>query len=434
MMRKPRNNSRPGGGWRQLITRVLVFVALIAVTVTMVLPFIWMVSTSLKSGDEAVTGQIRWLPRTTLLKHDGQQLEVDIVERDHGRYRVRLLQDLELQPQPLRTAEQVFAAELQRFEPAGAELLLDGDALVTHPPVEADDRVGAKVTRKVWFDRDQDLWLNYQIEAEAEVLEVVAPPIATVRFAENTLNASLGLAGQTMTKVPSQDLIQKVSLNFGNYLEVLNVMPFLAYYRNSIIVAVCVTLGQIVTSAMAAYAFARMRFPFRESLFFAYLATLMIPAQVTMIPLFILMSKVGLANTLISLILPGMFGAYGTFMLRQYFLGIPREIEEAATIDGAGHWGVFLRVIAPMSKPAIVTLVIFTAMQTWNAFVWPLIMISDDHLKTLPIGIAAFNGTYSTDWTLLMAGCVMMVLPLIVLFLFGQRFFVRGIQLGAVKG
>jgi len=182
------------------------------------------------------------------------------------------------------------------------------------------------------------------------------------------------------------------------------------------------------------YAFARLEFPGREKLFFAYLGTMMIPYQVTLIPLFILMRYLGWIDSHLSLIVPACFSAFGTFLLRQFFLTIPKELEEAARIDGSSEFGIYSRIILPLAKPALATLGVFTFMWSWNDFMGPLIFINTMEKKTLTLGLASFQGMYTTDWTLLMAASVMALLPLIVIFLFAQRYFVEGITLSGIKG
>jgi multiple sugar transport system permease protein len=255
--------------------------------------------------------------------------------------------------------------------------------------------------------------------------------------------------------------------NYGKVYDTTQAMGggFARWYLNSVLVAVVVTLGQVTTSACAAYAFARLRFPGRDKLFFGYLATMMIPGAVTMIPNFILMRKttewltvaapfvnwdaprvmslfgrgheigrlLGL-DSYVALMVPAMFSAYGTFMLRQFYMSIPRDLEEAATIDGCGLFRIFTTIIVPLSKPALATLTIFTFMGNWQSFYWPLIMLTQDSMKTLPLGLLSFMGLYSTQWTLLMAGSMMMILPMILVFILGQKWFISGIQLGALKG
>ncbi|MCD6386410.1 carbohydrate ABC transporter permease [Candidatus Sumerlaeota bacterium] len=224
-----------------------------------------------------------------------------------------------------------------------------------------------------------------------------------------------------------------IPLNWQNYLDVWEAVPFARFYLNTVIVAVSVTAGQVATSSLAAYAFARLEFPGRDKVFFAYLATLMIPGAVTMIPVFILLRMIGWLNTYKALILPGMFSAYGTFLLRQFFLGIPTDIEDAARIDGCSAFGIYKNIILPLSKPALATLTIFTFLGAWRDFMWPLIVIDSPQKKTLTIGLAMFQGLHSTDWGLLMAASFLVMIPLILVFLFNQRFFIEGIKLAGLK-
>ena len=221
---------------------------------------------------------------------------------------------------------------------------------------------------------------------------------------------------------------------WANYVEVLRVVPFLRFFLNSIFVAVVVTAGQVLTSAMAAYAFSRLQFPGRDKLFFAYLATMMIPGSVTMIPVYVLLRCLGWIDTYKALVIPAMFSAYGTFMLRQFFMTLPKDLEDAAKIDGCSLFGIFWRIVLPLSKPALATLVTFTFMGSWGSFMWPLLVTNRMELKTLPVGLETFSTVYSTDWTLLMAGSVMAMLPVVLIFLFNQRFFVEGIKLTGIKG
>ncbi len=221
---------------------------------------------------------------------------------------------------------------------------------------------------------------------------------------------------------------------FGNYVEVIKTIAFGRYYFNSVFVALWVTFGQVVTSAAAAYAFARLRWKWRDRVFLMYLGTLMVPGLVTLIPNYWMLTELRLINTYTVLILPACFSAYGTFLLRQFMLTIPQSLDEAAEIDGASHWQIFWDVIMPLARPGLIVLAIFTFMGTYQSFFWPLVMIKDDYLRTLPIGLLYFDSSYGRETTLLMAASVMAMIPLIVLFVVGQRFFVKGIQLGAVKG
>ena len=210
---------------------------------------------------------------------------------------------------------------------------------------------------------------------------------------------------------------------------------FSRFVLNTVFFALAITLGQVITSSLAAFAFARLRFPGRKQVFFAYLATLMIPATVTMIPSYILLRELGWVNTYQAVILPSVFTAYGTFMLRQFFLTIPREIEDAARIDGCSPLGLYWRIALPLSTPALAALSIVAFVGSWRTFMWPLIVSSSEDLFNLPLGLSLFRGIYTDpDWPLLMAGSMIMTLPLILVFIAGQRYFVEGIRLGAVKG
>lgn len=262
-----------------------------------------------------------------------------------------------------------------------------------------------------------------------------------------------------------RDLIVPRTWRWMNFVEVWRLVPFLRYYMNSLVVALLVTAGQVATSACAAFAFSRLRWPGRDRLFLAYLATMMIPQSVTMIPNFILMKLLPdwLAQTIpvidwtswrylgphdgatfvgrlvgldsyFALIVPGMFSAYGTFLLRQFMLSIPRELDEAAKIDGCNYWQIFSRVITPLSLPGVATLTIFTFMGVWSSYLWPLVTTNQDVLRTLPVGLQAFQGQYGSDWHLLMAAALLMLLPVIAIFIIGQKFFIRGLVIGAVKG
>ena len=237
-----------------------------------------------------------------------------------------------------------------------------------------------------------------------------------------------------------------------NYVGVVAAFSFLRYHLNSLLVA---------TSAAAAYAFARLEFRGRDLIFLGYLATMMIPSDVLMIPQFVLMKKipewlnvtfdteafgsfvyfrqhymgriVGL-DSFFALVAPGCFSAYGTFMLRQFLLGISHEIEEAAYIDGCSPWGVFRHVILPLAKPALAALAIFTFLGRWRAFLWPLIMTDSDSMMVLSVGLAKLSDLYTNNYGLICAGTVLMLIPMIAVFVVCQRWFISGIQLGSVKG
>ena len=215
--------------------------------------------------------------------------------------------------------------------------------------------------------------------------------------------------------------------------KVLN-LNFPKWYFNSLFIASWVTALQVITSSMAAYAFSRIRWPGRDKVFLLYLSTMMIPGIVLIIPNYQIMVSLDLVNTYTGLILPQAFTAFGTFLLRQFMLSLPHSYDEAAKMDGANHLQIFLDVILPLSRPGLVTLAILTYLGNFQSFFWPLVMIKDGYLRTLPIGLMSFQSEYSAQMELLMAATVMYVLPLIVFFVFMQKQIVAGIQLDGVKG
>ena len=220
----------------------------------------------------------------------------------------------------------------------------------------------------------------------------------------------------------------------GNYSKVVHVFPVWRFLLNSSLVAVISTTLQVATSAMAAYAFARLRFRGSNLLFLVYLATLMVPFQVTIVPLFIEMKYLHFVNSYPGLILPTIASAFGTFLLRQAFMSLPRELEEAAFVDGAGYWTVFTRIVLPLAKPSLATFGIFSFMASWNSFLWPLVIISSQRLMTLPVGLANLQGEHFTAWNLVMAGTTISVVPIVLVYLLAQKQIVRGVVLSGVKG
>jgi len=221
---------------------------------------------------------------------------------------------------------------------------------------------------------------------------------------------------------------------WSNYPQSFNALPFNLAYMNSAIVAVSVTVVQLITCAMAAYAFARIQFPGREIIFFVFLATMMIPFQLTIIPIFLTMKQIGLLDTLLSLILPpALFSAFGVFLLRQFILGLPLELEEAAIVDGANRWTIFWQVIMPLLRAPLAALGIFTFIGQWNDFFRPLIMLNTPSNFTVPLMLNQFRGQYATQWTLVMAGSVIAVLPLLIVYILAQRHIIRGIAMTGLK-
>jgi multiple sugar transport system permease protein len=352
--------------WPSALWRVAAYLALAAVGVTMLLPFAWMVSTSLKSPAYAIEYPLRWIPsEPASTEINGQTCRVAEVKDQPGE------QVAILRYSPEGVQVQVISPAGQ----AGQQRLVPEDRLL---PV-----------RRVWFH-----WENYREAWRAEGVRVTDAFFGLIREADG----------------------------------------FLAFYLNSIFVTICVTVGTVFTSSLAAFAFSRLRFPGRDRIFIGYLATLMVPAIVIMLPVYALLSQLRMTNSYSALIFPVMFSAYGTFLLRQFFLTIPRELEDAAVIDGASPFAVYRHIIIPLSKPALATLTTFAFLHTWNDFLWPLMVVDRLALKTLPIGLAHFQDSYTTQYHLLMAASVIVMVPVLIVFLIGQRYFVRGIALSGMKG
>ena len=218
-----------------------------------------------------------------------------------------------------------------------------------------------------------------------------------------------------------------------NYTKISSRFDYLAYFLNSVKVSAWVVIFQVFTSATAGYVFAKLNFRGRDKVFTLYLATMMIPFHVTVITNFLQMSMYGLVNTLWSLMLPASVSAFGTFLMRQFFVTVPNELIEAAKIDGCNPFKTFLQICFPMAKPTIATLSIFCFMNVWNYYFTPLISINDSRKYTLPLGLASMKGMYSTDWPVLMASSVISVLPVLIAFLFAQDAFVKGVMMTGMK-
>lgn len=237
------------------------------------------------------------------------------------------------------------------------------------------------------------------------------------------------------------------SIHPENYSIALLQLDFGRYFLNSLIVAVITTASVLVFDSLAGYAFARLHFPWRGALFVFILATIMIPVQVTMIPLFVMFRHIplaggndllglggtGILNTFPALILPGMATTFGTYLMREFFRMIPRDLLDAGRMDGCSELTIFRRIYLPLAKPALATVGMFTFTETWNAFLWPLIVTNSPDMRTLQLGLTAYRGQYFTEWHLLMAAVVITSLPIFAVFLVGQRQFIKGVALSGIK-
>jgi len=238
---------------------------------------------------------------------------------------------------------------------------------------------------------------------------------------------------QTRAETYTSTSVLPTSWHWENYAHAWAAAPFGRYYLNSLVMAVGIVAGHLVLDALAAYAFARLRFPLRDQLFVVLLAMLLVPTFVTVIPAYSLVAGFGWIDTYAGLIVPRLADVFGIILLRQYFAGIPQELDDAARIDGCSRAGTFFRIMVPLSMPAFATLAIFSFLFAWNDFLWPLLVTNSDEMRTVQIGMASFEGRYGTTWNYLMAGTVMATVPAIAVFMVFQRLLVRGIAMTGLK-
>lgn len=256
------------------------------------------------------------------------------------------------------------------------------------------------------------------------VLIVMIAPFIWMLFASLKYNTEIFSDTSWIPKV----------FRWSNYRDVWTQINFLTYYGNTIKLAVIITAAQLLTCSCAAYAFSRVHFPGRDKLFMVYLATMMVPWQAIMIPQFVIVKSLGYYNTHWALILTNVFGVFGAFLLRQFMLGLPTELSDAARIDGCNEFEIYARIIMPLTKPAMATLTIFTFSFVWNDYLAPMIYLNDDNLKTIQLGLTFFRSTYGSEYSLIMAGTVCSLIPIILIYAFAQRYIVSGIAFTGLKG
>ncbi|GAB2951312.1 carbohydrate ABC transporter permease [Nonomuraea fastidiosa] len=223
-------------------------------------------------------------------------------------------------------------------------------------------------------------------------------------------------------------------LRWQNFVEIWERIPLLTYLGNSAFLSVTITALQVLTGSFAAYGFSKVRFPGRDGLFLAYIATIAVPWQAYMVPQYIMMQRAELTDTFLSIILLQAFSAFGVFLMRQYYMSIPDDLCEAARIDGLSEYGIYRRIMLPLSKPALASLALLTFVNTWNDYMGPFIYLTSNELWTVQLGLRSFVGQYEAEYAMIMTGSVLSVLPILVIFLFGQRYFIRGIATSGLKG
>jgi len=240
-----------------------------------------------------------------------------------------------------------------------------------------------------------------------------------------SLSSGVGLSS-TPSLIPSHPTLSA-------YAELFRHTPFARVIANSVGLAVATTLLQLTTSSLAAYVFSRMPFPGRSVVFGVYLATMMIPLQVLLVPLFVQMRDLGLVDSYLGVLLPSVASGFGVFLLRQAMNAVPRELDEAARIDGAGHLTIFGRIILPLIGPSLATLSVFSFMSSWNSFLWPLVILRSNELKTLPLALAGLQGQYTTRWDVVMAGSIVSILPMLAIYVFAQKYVIQGVANTGLK-
>ncbi|MEQ4720649.1 carbohydrate ABC transporter permease [Nonomuraea sp. B19D2] len=267
-------------------------------------------------------------------------------------------------------------------------------------------------------------------KALAYALLVVVAALVLVPFAW-MLSSSLKRDNEVFT-IPIEWIPRE--FHWSNFVEIWDRIPLLTYLGNSAFLSVTITLLQLLTGSFAAYGFSKVRFPGRDALFLAYIGTIAVPWQAYMVPQYIMMQRAELTNTYWSIILLQAFGAFGVFLMRQYYMSIPDELCEAARIDGLSEYGIYRRIMLPLSKPALASLALLTFVNTWNDYMGPFIYLTSNELWTVQLGLRSFIGQYDAEYAMMMTGAALSILPILVVFLFGQRYFIRGIATSGLKG
>lgn len=399
---------------KELIKNFLVYFVLIVFALIMLFPFIFMLTTSFKEPKDTFNYPPRLLPRsglTTVLAGEEEAAPLYYVTDNAGNEKEYALVESNIQINiyaNLANPEQTFERQQTEVSPKG----------------------GFVNQEKVDFEgEEKPIYLLDVDGMELEVVEVGRTALGRFVNPDDPTD-------EVLANVRLSQPVEELTARPENYRDVVELQGLDRSLTNTILVTLLVVIGTLTTSVLGGYAFARLRFPGRDNLFVLYLGTMMIPFVVLVTPMYQLMVTIGWVDNMVSLIVPWIFSAYGTFLMRQFFITIPKEIEEAAVIDGASRLQILWRIFVPASTPALATLTTFTFLYAWNSFFWPLVVINTgneaNHVLTLSLNV--LRGRASDSPNLILAGAAIAILPPMLIFIFGQRFFVESATSSAVKG
>ncbi len=423
--------------------KIVIYLLLAAGAVAMIFPFVWMLSTSLKSPLEVLSFQFQIIPELKKYATVDDRVEqvdfqlpvrlLDMAADFEGELSTRILESDRLEGVfgiEFTQAFQELRVEIRRIfrrEPYPAGYRDDLQAAIEStlgrlpalagehlPPVVAGE-LGGRVEE--FQARVKEILPDYEVDEindEFPVIFLAGPQ-----------------RGETIRISPEELRFRRFL--WDNYLKAWRSAPFARYFLNSIIMSVATTAGTIITSILAAYAFARMKFRYKELIFLVLLATMMVPKQVILIPNYVLLSRLDWINTFYALIVPFLAAVFGIYFMRQHFETLPQDLFDAASIDGCGRLGTLRHVVVPLSKPVIITVGLFTFIATWDALLWPLVMTNTPDMRPLQVGLAVFSQEAGTEWELLMAASTFSLLPLLVIFFIAQKHFIQGIARSGMK-
>jgi multiple sugar transport system permease protein len=401
-------SGRPVRGARAQAARIFVYLTLVVAGLVVLIPFVFALSGSMKTAEDVFTYPPRLLPHVPATATvNGEELPVFTVPLPDG-----------------------TTADLARVE-NGTSLrefrsLEDPDLVLVAPR----DQLTATGTTVVVDGEDKDVYLATIDGAQVELYDNRS------RIGGTYVDPADPSAAPVFAVPADVVAVEEVEFQRQNYSTVFNLNGFNRALTNTVLVTILVVAGQVLTSILGGYAFARLRFKGREKLFLLYLGSIMIPFVVLIIPLYRLMVSIGWVNDLVSLVIPFVFTAYGTFLMRQFFVTIPKELEEAAILDGASRWKILWRVMVPLSIPAIATLTTFAFLYAWNSFVWPLIVIDSGNQENsvLALTLATLGGRAADAPNLVLAGVMIAMIPPVTVFLLAQRYFVENVASSGIKG